>query len=403
VSAPIAIIGAGPAGLMAAELLSAAGHAVTLYERMPSPARKFLMAGRGGLNLTHSEPLRSFLPRYGAARERIAPMLEAFSPAHLIAWAHGLGQETFVGSSGRVFPKAMKASPLLRAWLARLAAQGVVLRTRMTWTGWSEDGALNFVNADGAVASVQARATVLALGGASWPRLGSDGAWAPLLRARGIDVAPLQPANVGFEAAWSASFKQRFAGAPLKSIALRFGAHVARGELIVTEYGLEGGALYALSAPLRDALAQGAPVKLYIDLRPSLTQQAIEAKLARARAGDSLASSLRKALGLTPVAINLLRESGPPPRDVHALAALIKAAPVVLQAPRGLERAISTAGGVSFSALDENLQLKTMPGVYAIGEMLDWEAPTGGYLLQACMASGAWAARALQARLRTPA
>jgi len=394
-SAPIAVIGAGPAGLIAAEVLSATGKRVVVYERMPSVGRKFLMAGRGGLNLTHAEDLARFLTRYAEATPHLRPMLEALTPADLIAWAEGLDQETFVGSSGRVFPKAMKASPLLRTWLVRLEAQGVTIRTRVRWIGWDDDGALRFESPDG-VERVHASTTLLALGGASWPRLGSDGVWTDLLSARGVDLAPLKPANVGFNVAWSAHFRDRFAGEPLKTVALRFGAHAARGDLTITHYGVEGGAVYAISAPLRDALANG-PVTLTIDLRPTMTSAEIAAKLMHARASDTLSTILRKLLHLSPVAINLLREAtgGPPLGGPEALADLIKAVPITIASPRGLDRAISTAGGVAWSAVDANLQLKAVPGVYVAGEMLDWEAPTGGYLLQGCFATGAWAARAI--------
>lgn len=394
-SAPISIVGTGPAGLIAAEVLSAAGKRVIVYERMPSVARKFLMAGRGGLNLTHSEPFERFIERYGDAQTPLRPMLEAFAPRDLITWAEELGQPTFVGSSGRVFPKAMKASPLLRAWLARLAEQGVTIRTQLLWLGWDAAGALRFERANGEQEAVPASATLLALGGASWPKLGSDGAWTKMLSARGVEIAPLKPTNVGFNVAWSEHFRTRFAGKPLKSIALRTGEHEARGDAIVTDYGLEGGALYALSAPLREAAAQCAPIGLDIDLRPALTHDEIAAKLAQAKSGDSLSSTLRKTLGLSPIGANLLREAGALPTDPHMLAARIKAAPVDVTGPRGLERAISTAGGVSWDAVGEGLQLRALPGVYVAGEMLDWEAPTGGYLLQACFATGVWAARAM--------
>ncbi|PZO49184.1 MAG: aminoacetone oxidase family FAD-binding enzyme [Alphaproteobacteria bacterium] len=393
----VAVIGAGPAGLMAAEVLSAAGKRVVVYDRMPSVGRKFLMAGRGGLNLTHSEPLDQFVRRYGAASERMRPLLEAFTPADLIAWANGLGQGTFVGSSGRVFPKAMKASPLLRAWLARLSAQGVEVRTRMRWLGWDENGALKFQHDDGHSESLTPAATILALGGASWPRLGSDGAWAETLRARGISLTPFQPSNVGYNVAWSDHFRARFAGEPLKNIAIRFGDKSVRGEAIVTTYGLEGGALYALSANLRE---QSGPARIHIDLRPTHTLADLTAKLLHTRPGDSLSNTLRKSIGLTPVAINLLREAngGALSHDPTQLAAFIKAAPLTLTAPRGLERAISTAGGVAWESVTPDLELKAAPRVYAAGEMLDWEAPTGGYLLQGCFATGVCAARAVLRR-----
>jgi uncharacterized flavoprotein (TIGR03862 family) len=395
--APIAIIGAGPAGLIAADVLSAAGKRVVAFDRMPSVGRKFLMAGRGGLNLTHSEPMDRFAARYRAARASIEPMLAAFSPRDLIAWAESLGQETFVGSSGRVFPKAMKASPLLRAWLARLATQGVTIRTRMRWLGWDEAGALLFQRDDVAREAVAAEATVLALGGASWPKLGSDGSWAGTLAARGVEIAPLKAANVGFEIAWSDVFRERFAGEPLKGAAFRFGDTEISGEAIVTTYGVEGGAIYALSAPLRDAIAEDGRATLHVDLKPALSAAQIGAKLVRARSGDTIASALRKALGLSPLAINLLREANGAPlsNDPTQLAAFIKAVPLRLTAARGLDRAISTAGGVSWGAVDASLQLKAIPGTYVAGEMLDWEAPTGGYLLQACFATGVWAARAI--------
>jgi uncharacterized flavoprotein (TIGR03862 family) len=394
---PIAIIGAGPAGLIAAETLGAAGKRVVVYERMPSAGRKLLMAGRGGLNLTHSEPIERFAARYGAARVRIEPMLAAFAPRDLIAWAESLGQETFVGSSGRVFPKAMKASPLLRAWLARLTAQGVTIRTRMRWLGWDERGGLLFQRDDGEREAITAEATVLGLGGASWPKLGSDGGWVSALATRGVKIAPLKPANVGFEIAWSDVFRERFAGEPLKGAAFRFGDVTAQGEAIITAYGIEGGAIYALSAPLRDAIAEDGSATLHIDLKPTLSAAQIGAKLVQGRSGDTISSALRKALGLSPVAINLLREANGAPlsNDPTQLAAFIKAVPLRLASARGLDRAISTAGGVSWDAVDESLQLRAMPGTYVAGEMLDWEAPTGGYLLQGCFASGVWAARAI--------
>jgi uncharacterized flavoprotein (TIGR03862 family) len=398
--APFAVIGGGPAGLIAAETLSAAGARVIVYERMPNVARKLLMAGRGGLNLTHSEAFERFVARYGAAAPRLRPMLEAFTPADLIAWANGLGQETFVGSSGRVFPKAMKASPLLRAWLARLSAQGVEIRTRVRWTGWTEDGALAFMRDDGTSERLKPRATLLALGGASWPKLGSDGAWTQVLAQHGVEIAPLRPANMGLEVAWSDVFRERFAGTPLKQIALSFGERTAHGEAMITSYGIEGGAIYALSAALRDALETAGSATLHIDLKPSLDAAALAARLSQTRAGDSLSSMLRKRAGLSPVAIGLLREasSGALPKEPTQLAALIKAAPITLTAARGLDRAISSAGGVSWSAVDDALQLKAKPGLYVAGEMLDWEAPTGGYLLQASFATAMWAARAMLRR-----
>jgi len=381
----VAIIGAGPAGLIAAEILSAAGERVTVYERMPSVGRKLLMAGRGGLNLTHSGPLNAFLSRYGEARAKLATMIEAFGPRDLIAWCEGLGQETFIGSSGRVFPKAMKASPLLRAWLARLEAQGATIQTRATWLGWTDDGAPRFSGAE----PTHVDATLLALGGASWPKLGSDGSWTTPLEARGVRLTPFAPSNVGFSVAWSPHFRERFAGQPLKTVAIRHDDHEVRGEAMITAYGIEGGAIYALSTSLRSA----APTTIHVDLRPSLTHTDITDKLARAKRGDSLSSTLRKTLGLSPLAISLLHENGAPPREPQKLAALIKAVPIRLIAARGLERAISSAGGVSWDAVDDTLQLRAIPNTYVAGEMLDWEAPTGGYLLQACFATGVWAAK----------
>ena len=393
----VAVIGGGPAGLIAAEILSAAGRPVTVYERMPSLGRKLLMAGRGGLNLTHSEPLDAFLARYGAAAERLRPMIEAFGPGDLRAWADGLGQDTFVGSSGRVFPRSLKASPLLRAWLARLSSQGVEVRLRHEWRGWTPSGELVFASPGGEIAAAAADATILALGGASWPRLGSTGDWAAILRGRGVAVTPFAPANSGFEAAWSPVFAGRFAGQPLKTIAMSFQGRTVRGEAMVARYGLEGGAIYALSAALRAALEAGEPAILEIDLAPNLTRPKLTDRLHKAAPGQSTASLLRKAAGLSPLAANLLREAHglTLPRDPGALARAIKSAPIRLTAPRPLERAISTAGGVTLGDLDERLMLKALPGVYAVGEMLDWEAPTGGYLLQACFATGAWAARSL--------
>jgi uncharacterized flavoprotein (TIGR03862 family) len=387
---PIAIIGAGPAGLIAADVLNAAGRTVHVYERMSSVGRKFLMAGRGGLNLTHSEPIDAFLSRYGAARAHLEPIIEAFTPRDLIAWCEGLGQETFVGSSGRVFPKAMKASPLLRALLRRLADRGVVIHTNTTWLGFNNDNALRFARS-GDVETFKPHATLLALGGASWPKLGSDGLWSSALADYGVAITPFLPTNVGFNVAWSEHFRARFAGQPLKTIATRHGDASVRGEVMITHYGIEGGAIYALSPRLRADV----PTTIHIDLRPSLTAAQIAEKLARAKRGDSLSSTLRKALGLSPVAIALLHEYGRPPSSPDALAALIKAVPVRLVAARGLERAISSAGGVAWSSVDNTLQLKALPSVYVTGEMLDWEAPTGGYLLQACFSSGVWAARAI--------
>ncbi|THD62270.1 TIGR03862 family flavoprotein [Phenylobacterium sp.] len=389
----VAIIGGGPAGLMAAERLAQAGVAVTVYDRMPSVGRKFLLAGRGGLNLTHSEPIEAFLPRYGAAAQRLAPLIEAFPPSALIAWAEALGQPTFVGTSGRVFPKALKASPLLRAWLGRLRDLGVTVRTRHDWLGWDTAGALRFRTPD-AETSARPDAAILALGGASWPKLGSTGDWAEVLAAQGVAVAPLKPANAGFDVAWSEIFRDRFAGQPLKAAALTFGRVRVRGEALVTRHGLEGGAVYALSAALRDAIAAEGSARLWTDLRPDAREPELQAKIALTPANQSLANRLRKALHLSPLETNLLREAHGKdlPSDPAALAKAVKGAPLTLTAARPIARAISTAGGVDFAALDARLMLTACPGVFAAGEMLDWEAPTGGYLLQASFATGVAAA-----------
>jgi uncharacterized flavoprotein (TIGR03862 family) len=395
-SIDIAIIGAGPAGLIAAERLAQSGGRVTVFERMPSPARKFLMAGRGGLNLTHSEPLERFLTRYGNVDDRLLDAIRAFPPETAQAWARGLGQETFVGSSGRVFPRAMKASPLLRAWLRRLDGLGVAIMARHDWSGWDGDGALIFQTPAGE-RRIAASATLIALGGASWPRLGSDGSWQGLLAGAGAELAPLRPSNMGFRVVWSDVFRARFAGEPLKRIAIRFGGEMRRGEALITSEGLEGGAIYALSASLREALGAGGPAVLLLDLRPDLPAEELTRRLARPRGSQSRSTFLRKVAGLPPVAVALLREAGEMPDDAAALAARIKAVPLRLDAPMPIERAISSAGGVAFASLDESFMLKTRPGIFLAGEMLDWEAPTGGYLLQACLATGVAAARGLMA------
>jgi len=390
--AAVAVIGGGPAGLFAAETLAAAGHAVTVHERMPSVGRKLLMAGRGGLNLTHSEDFEAFASRYGPAAGQLRSMLDAFPPSALIAWAAGLGQPTFVGSSGRVFPRAMKASPLLRAWLARLADLGVAVRTRSDWRGWTDDGALRFATPDGE-ATERPDATILALGGASWPKLGSDGAWTAWVD----DVAPFRPANMGFDVDWS-PVMQGFAGQPLKGIGLTFGDRTVRGEAMVARYGLEGGAFYALSAPLRDAIAREGSAIVRFDLRPDMTAGDLTARLSQQRGGQSTSNLLRKALKLSPVETNLLREAHGKdlPTQPAALAQAIKATPIRLTGIQGLGRAISSAGGLRLDAVDDHLMLRARPGVFAAGEMLDWEAPTGGYLLQASFATGLAAARGVQ-------
>lgn len=394
----IAIIGAGPAGLIAAERLAGAGHRVTIYERMASPARKFLLAGRGGLNLTHSEPLDAFLRRYREAGGWLEPTLRAFPPQVLRDWADGLGAETFVGSSGRVFPRAMKASPLLRAWLTRLDGLGVRLASGRLWTGWDAEGALAFRLANGETEAVRPDATLLALGGASWPRLGSDGGWAPLLGGRGVAVSPLRPANGGFTVAWSPQMKERFAGQPLKRIVIRCAGEMAAGEAMIDADGIEGGAIYALSAPIRETVARDGSATLQIDLRPDLPAPELAARLAKRRKGETLSNHLRKAAGLAPVAIALLRDAagGPLPDAPDVLATLIKAAPLRLDAPMPIARAISTAGGIISEEVEAGFMLKRLPGVFAAGEMLDWEAPTGGYLLQASFATGVAAAAGIE-------
>ena len=366
--AQVNIIGAGPAGLMAAEVLGLAGHKVTIHDHMPSPARKFLLAGRGGLNLTHSEPLDQFLERYGEAKAFLEPAIRAFPPDALIAWANGLGIETFVGSSGRVFPKQMKASPLLRAWLRRLEGLGVKLVARSRWEGF--DGT----------------PTILSLGGASWPHLGSDAAWVPLFQQKGITVHPFKPANSRFLVHWSPVFREKFAGTPVKNVAITYAGKRVRGELMISQEGIEGGAIYALSKGLREK--PGHP--LVIDFRPDLTEEVLAQRLAKPRGKDSLSNFLRKAAGLSPVAINLLRETGTAP-DARG----IKAMELKLERPAGITRAISSAGGVAREELDEGFQLRKVPLTYCVGEMLDWEAPTGGYLLQACFSTGVMAARHL--------
>jgi uncharacterized flavoprotein (TIGR03862 family) len=394
----VAIIGGGPAGLMAAEVLASGGAGVTVYDAMPSVGRKFLMAGRGGLNLTHSEALPEFLTRYGDAQLRLAPAIDAFPPAALREWSEALGQPTFIGSSGRVFPTAFKASPLLRAWLRRLDAMGVRLTQRHRWTGWNDDGHLLFQTPDGRRV-VDTRATVLALGGASWPRLGSNAAWVETLAAKGVTISPLRPANCGFTVGWSEIFRNRFEGQPLKGVALSFGSHTVRGEAIITRAGLEGGAIYALSARLREAIVSSGQATLRMALRPDLAMQDLMAQLSRPRGRQSLSNFLRKAAHLSPAAIGLLQEtaiaSGVPLSSLSpaSLAGLINAVPVELNGVASIARAISTAGGVSFDELDADFMIRRLRGIFAAGEMLDWEAPTGGYLLQAAFATGAAAGR----------
>ncbi|WP_307844686.1 NAD(P)/FAD-dependent oxidoreductase [Actinotalea solisilvae] len=395
------VVGGGPAGLMAAERLASTGVAVTVYDRMPSPARKLLLAGHGGLNLTHSEGRERFLPRYGEAADRLAPALDAFGPDDLRAWCAGLGEETFVGTSGRVFPRSFRATPLVRAWLARLGDLGVRIERRRTWTGWAPDGALRVTTADGAVEEVRPDVTVLALGGASWPRLGSDGGWVGTLAERGIAVTPLRPANVGMCVTWSVGYADRFAGSPLKHVRLTVpggpgrSVAVVRGDAMVTRTGIEGGPVYALGAAIRAALDADGRCVLEVDLRPDQGADQLAARLARRRPKESASTWLRRALGLDPVAVALLREAtgGALPDAPEALAALAKAVPVVVTATMPIDRAISTAGGVEWSEVDEHLMLRRLPGTFVAGEMLDWEAPTGGYLLQASFATGFVAAQ----------
>jgi uncharacterized flavoprotein (TIGR03862 family) len=394
----VAVIGAGPAGLMAAEVLAHGGARVTVFDAMPSVGRKFLMAGRGGLNLTHSEPLPAFLTRYREAMPKLAAAIEAFPPDRLRAWCEALGQPTFVGSSGRIFPKALKASPLLRAWLRRLDATGVQFSLRHRWTGWDQNGHLLFQTPNGQDA-VSARATVLALGGASWPRLGSDGGWVDTLGARGVKVSPLKSANCGFVVTWSDIFRDRFEGQPLKGIALSFGPHSVRGEAMITRDGIEGGAIYALSADLREAVLKLGQATLHIALRPDVEARELVARLSAPRGKQTFSNWLRKTAQLSPVGIGLLQEaaivSGAALSSLSPenLAAWINAVPIKLRGIAGIARAISSAGGITFEELDTGFMIRRMPGVFAAGEMLDWEAPTGGYLLQASFATGAAAGR----------
>ena len=400
-----AVIGGGPAGLMAAEVLSRDGVSVHVYDAMPSLGRKFLQAGVGGLNLTHAEPLTAFLGRYGARHAEVGAWLEVFGPDALRAWAAELGIETFVGTSQRVFPKAMKAAPLLRAWLRRLRDSGVTIHTRHRWAGWDAQGELRFATPQGE-RPVRADMTVLALGGGSWSRLGSNGAWVPLLLERGVEVTPLKPANSGFEVSWTAHFRERFAGQPVKSVSawIEDGTPL-QGEFVVTEHGVEGGLIYALSAGLRDRIAAQGQATLYLDLAPNRDVMRLAADLAKPRGSQSSANHLRKQAGIEGVKAGLLRETiGPGALPAPGeLAASIKELPISLRAARPLDEAISSAGGIAFAALDSRLMLRAMPGVFAAGEMLDWEAPTGGYLLTACFASGRVAGAGAAAWLRESA
>ena len=414
-AARVAVIGGGPAGLMAAERLLQGGASVDLYDAMPSVGRKFLLAGKGGLNLTHSEPLAPFLARYAERAAQVAPWLAVFSPQDLRDWAAGLGVSTFVGSSGRVFPAEMKAAPLLRAWLHRLRAAGLRLHMRHRWTGWTDGDAptlLRFATPADAVLA-QADAVLLALGGASWARLGSDGAWWPWLAGRGVGLAPLQAANCGFDVGWSAYFSQRFAGAPIKPVRLHFddgpGQPFDRqGEFVITAGGIEGSLVYAAAARLREAIRRDGQATLTLDLLPGRSLAQLSSSLAKGRGARSLPNHLKEHAGLDGAKAALLRErwsadelSRRLARDASGLAAELKAWPITVTAARPVDEAISTAGGVRFEALDERLMLSALPGVFCAGEMIDWEAPTGGYLLQASLASGRVAAEGLLAWLAT--
>lgn len=388
----VAIIGAGPAGLIAAEYLSANGVQVDIFDRMPSVGRKFLMAGRGGLNLTHSENFETFLTRYGVAQPRLQEALKAFTPQDAVSWCEGLGQPTFVGSSGRIFPKAFKASPLLRAWLGRLQSQNVRFHLNHTWTGWNGDE-LTFA---GTTANYKADAVLLALGGASWPRLGSRGDWVSLLE--GIKVVPFAPSNCGLTLAWSDIFKNKFAGQPLKSVALSYGERKVQGELMVTTTGLEGTPAYTLSPLLRDKQDS-----VLLDLRPGMDAAALKMKLAVPRQRQSLSTFLQKAAGLSPIGVGCVFEAKAQgqiiPEDSAKLAAFIKAVPLKITGTSGIARAISSAGGIALDEINQDFMLIKKPGVYVAGEMIDWEAPTGGYLLQACFSTGVAAAKGILKQL----
>jgi len=402
-SSRVAIIGGGPAGLMAAEVLGQAGVNVDLYDAMPSVGRKFLLAGVGGMNITHAEDYAAFVSRYAERAGDLRPLLDAFSPDALREWIHGLGIDTFVGSSGRVFPSDMKAAPLLRAWLKRLRESGVQLHTRQRWLGWDEHGALRIAGPQGET-QVEADATLLALGGGSWARLGSDGAWVALLQNSGIAIAPLQPANCGFEVAgWSEHLREKFAGAPLKTVSLALPGEAPRkGEFVLTATGIEGSLVYALSAPIRNTINRDGAATVLLDLLPDRNLTQIASALARPRGSQSMAKHLHRQLKLDGVKAALLRELTDTTtfQAPQALAAAIKALPIRLVRPRPLDEAISSAGGVPFEELDEDLMLRRLPGVFCAGEMLDWEAPTGGYLLTACFASGRAAADGMLRWLR---
>ena len=394
----IAIIGAGPAGLAASECLARSGYRVTVYDHMASAGRKFLLAGRSGLNLTHSEAADRFRARYAEAAPWMAGALQAFPPEALRTWCEALGQPVFTGSSGRVFPVAMKASPLLRAWLHRLAELGVTFRFRNRWTGWDGVGRLCFTMHDGAF-TTDADAVLLALGGASWPRMGSDGGWAPILRQRGIGINALRASNCGVVVPWSSLFRDRFEGQPVKRLAVTVGGQTARGEAVITRAGLEGGVIYALSGPIRAALDADGSAALHLDLLPDSDMAKLAALTDGARRGRSLPNFLRQAAGLASVGIGLVQEALHAGATGQPLSALIKGVPLTICATQPIERAISSAGGVMLDELDDRLMLRRLPGVFAAGEMLDWDAPTGGYLLQGCFSTGVLAAHGIQSWL----
>lgn len=398
-SKEIAIIGGGPAGLMAAEVLSGTGHAVTVYDAMPTVSRKFLLAGKSGLNITHSEDYSHFVTRFGAASARLRPALDGFTPADVQAWAANLGTETFIGSSGRVFPKAMKASPLLRAWLRRLEAHGVSILTRHRWTGFAGNG-FTFETPDG-TKIINCDAALLALGGASWPRLGSDGGWTAWLSEKGVEIDPLRPANCGFDVAWDDGFTERFAGQPVKSVTATSGAGTFSGEFVITQTGVEGSLIYAHAARLRDQLESDGRAALVLDLAPGRTAERLARDLARQSTKASFSTRLRKATGIEGAKLALLRTFAHAAAlaDPEKLARLIKAMPLAVLRPRPIAEAISSAGGIRLDAIDDGYMLKALPGIFAAGEMLDWEAPTGGYLLTACFATGRAAAQGMEAWL----
>ena len=392
----IAVIGGGPSGLMAADLLSAAGFAVTVYDAMPSVGRKFLLAGKSGLNLTHSEEFEPFVSRYGQASDHLREMLTAFDSRSVRGWAQDLGVETFVGSSGRVFPKVMKASPLLRAWLKRLDEQGVQIKTRHRFQGFA-NGALLFETANGPV-SVQTDATLLALGGASWPKLGSDAKWVSALRAEGVEIADFRPANCGFDVDWSPIFSDRFAGEPVKAVTASSPSGSFSGEFVITKTGIEGSLIYAHASVLRDQIEAERPAELLLDLAPNRSLKRLELDLAKQDKKASFSNRLRKAAGIEGVKAALIRECFPGAVSMRSdeLAKLIKALPISVIRTRPIAEAISSAGGIRWDSIDSNMMLKSVPGVFAAGEMIDWEAPTGGYLLTACFATGVAAAKGIE-------